>query len=149
MDANLRRQILDLIGRANTAALATLREDGWPQTTSVAYASEDLVLYVATGADAQKVRNIRRDPRVSLAIECGGLDWARLQGLSLAARARVIESTSERLHAARLIKKKFPALAEVGDPEHERGWAFLRIEPVVVSLIDYSKGFGHTVLLRP
>lgn len=149
MDPGLRRQILELIRRANTAALATLREDGWPQTTTVAYANDDLVLFVATGADAQKVRNIRRDGRVSLAIEGGGLDWTRLQGLSIAARATVIESPSGRARAAQLLKRKFPSLVEAGDPEREPGWCFLRIEPVVVSLIDYAKGFGHTVLVKP
>jgi general stress protein 26 len=105
MDAKLLAEIQELIERSSTLALATLREDGWPQTTSVAYASHGLTLYVATGADAQKVRNIRRDSRVSL--------------------------------------------AEFSDPERDRGWAFLRLEPKVVSLIDYTKGFGHTVLVKP
>ena len=67
--------------------------------------------------------------------------------LSMAATARVIDSASERQHAARLLKRKFPTLAEFGDPERERGWAFLQIEPKVISLIDYTKGFGHTVLI--
>jgi len=49
---------------------------------------------------------------------------------------------------ARLMKKKFPSLAEFSDPEHERGWAFLRIMPQVISIIDYSRGFGHSLLLK-
>jgi len=148
MEPKLRAQILELIEKHGTLALATLREDGWPQTTTVAYASHGLTLYVATGADAQKVRNIRRDGKVSVAIDGGAPDWASLTGLSMAAHAVVIESASERLQAARLLKRKFPGLAEFGDPEHERGWAILRLEPAVISLIDYAKGFGHTVLVR-
>ena len=148
MDAKLRAEIQELIERSSTLALATLREDGWPQTTSVAYASHGLTLYVATGADAQKVRNIRGDGRVSLAIDGGKPDWASLKGLSMAAQATLIEPASERQQAARLLKKKFPSLAEFGDPERDRGWAFLRLEPKVISLIDYTKGFGHTVLVK-
>jgi nitroimidazol reductase NimA-like FMN-containing flavoprotein (pyridoxamine 5'-phosphate oxidase superfamily) len=148
METKLRTQILGLIESRHTLALSTLREDGWPQTTSVAYASHDLSLYVATGADAQKVRNVRRDGRVSLAIDAGKPEWASLQGLSMAAQARVIDSASERQQAARLLKRKFPELAEFSDLEHDRGWAFLRLEPKVISLVDYGKGFGHTVLVK-
>lgn len=146
MDAALRTQILNLILANNTLTLATVRDDGWPQATTVAYANSGLTLYAATGADAQKVRNIRHCPKVSLTINGNSLDWAALRGLSMAAHAEVIESASERIQAARLLKKKFPTLADVGDPEHQSGWALLRIEPKVVSLIDYTKGFGHTLL---
>lgn len=148
MDAKLRAEILGLIETRYTLALSTLREDGWPQTTAVAYASHDLTLYVATGADAQKVRNLRRDDRVSLAIDGGRPDWSRLKGLSMAARATVLDAASERQQAARLLKKKFPELVEFSDLEHDRGWAFLRLEPKVISLVDYAKGFGHTVLVK-
>jgi len=148
MDTELRTQILELIQNQGTLTLATLREDGWPQATTVAYASSGLVLFAATGADAQKVRNIRNSEKVSLTIDSGYADWGALKGLSMAAVARVIDSASERQQAARLLNRKFPTLAEFSDPEHDRGWAFLRIEPKVISLIDYAKGFGHTVLIR-
>jgi PPOX class probable F420-dependent enzyme len=147
MDTALRTQIIDLIQANSTLTLATLREDGWPQATTVAYANVGLTLYVATGADAQKVRNIRRCPKVSLTVNGNNPDWATLQGLSMAAHAEVIDSASERQQAARLLKKKFPSPIEFGDPEHQTGWALLRIEPKIVSLIDYTKGYGHTLLV--
>lgn len=147
MDTGLRTQIIDLIQANSTLTLATLREDGWPQATTVAYASSGLTLYVATGADAQKVRNVRHCPKVSLTINGNNPDWATLQGLSMAAYANVIDSASERQQAARLLKKKFPSLSEFGDPEHQTGWALLRLEPRIVSLIDYTKGYGHTLLV--
>ncbi len=45
------------------------------------------------------------------------------------------------------IEEEILALAEFGDPEHQTGWVLLRIEPKIVSLIDYTKGFGHTLLV--
>lgn len=147
MDAAMHTQILGLLAASNTLTLATLRDDGWPQATTVAYANSGLTLFIATGSDAQKVHNIRHCPKVSLTINADTLDWSKLQGLSMAAHALVIDSASEHQQAARLIKKKFASLAEVGDPEHETGWALLRIEPTIVSLIDYTKGFGHTLLI--
>jgi nitroimidazol reductase NimA-like FMN-containing flavoprotein (pyridoxamine 5'-phosphate oxidase superfamily) len=80
MDTALRAQIIDLIDANSTLTLATLREDGWPQATTVAYANAGLTQYVATGADAQKVRNIHRCPKVSLTINGSNPDWAALQG---------------------------------------------------------------------
>ncbi len=148
MEPELRARLLEFIQNHGTLTLATLREDGWPQATTVAYASAGMTIYVATGADAQKVRNIRACEKVSLTIDSGYADWSALQGISMAAVARVIESASERQQAARMLNRKFPELAEFSDPEHDRGWAFLRIEPKVLSWIDYTRGFGHTVLVR-
>lgn len=148
MDAAIRRLILDLLERHNILTLATLREDGWPQATTVAYASDGLTLYVATGADAQKVGNIRRDNRVSLTIDRDEPDWSRIQGLSMAAVAEELTAPEEIRRAVRLLEKKLPAMGELGDPEHDAGWAFLRITPKVISVLDYTKGFGHTVLVK-
>ena len=47
------------------------------------------------------------------------------------------------------MKKKFASLADLSDPERDRGWAFLRIVPQMISVIDYTKGFGHSLLLKP
>lgn len=148
MDSAIRKLILNLIEGHSVLTLATLREDGWPQATTVAYASAAMTLYVATGADSQKLRNIRRSGRASLTISPAVPDWARLQGLSMAAAAEVIESRSEMQQAARLLKKKFPGLVEFSDLERDGGWVFLRLTPKIVSVIDYAKGFGHTVLVK-
>jgi len=148
MDSALRAFVVDLLASHELLTLATLREDGWPQATTVAYVNEGLALFAATGAHAQKVLNIRRDPRVSLTVNGAKADWTRLQGLSMGATAAVLDSRSEVQRVARLMKKKFPSLAEFSDPEHERGWAFLRIVPQVISTIDYTRGFGHSLLLK-
>lgn len=148
MDTALRKQIVDILQGQHVLDLSTVRDDGWPQTTTVGYVSVGLTLFVATGAHAQKVLNIRADQRVSLAIHNGGADWSRLQGLSMAATAGVIDSRADIQHVARLVKKKFPSLEPFSDPERDRGWAFLRIVPHVISVIDYTKGFGHTTLVK-
>lgn len=126
--------------------LAMIRDDGWPQTTTDV--NTGFTLFVATGAHAQKVLNIRANQRVSPAIHNGGADWSQLQGLSLAATAEVMSWRADILHVARLVKKKFPSLEPLSDPERDRGWAFLRIVPHIISVIDYTKGFGHTVLAK-
>ncbi|TAK84450.1 MAG: pyridoxamine 5'-phosphate oxidase family protein [Betaproteobacteria bacterium] len=148
MDSAIRKLMLELIETQSVLTLATLREDGWPQATTVAYANSGMTLFVATGADAQKVRNIRACDKVSVTVAPAVPEWQRLQGLSMAARAQVMESRTDIQQAARLLKKKFPPLAEFSDLERDSGWAFLRIVPKIVSVIDYTKGFGHTVLVK-
>ena len=148
MDTALRRFVLDVLAAHEVLSLATLRADGWPQATTVGYVNDGLTLFAATGAQAQKVLNIRRDARVSLTINGGKAEWSGLRGLSMAASAEVLSSRSEIQRVARLVKRKFPALADFSDLERDRGWAFLRIEPQVISIIDYARGFGHSLLIK-
>lgn len=148
MDDAIRKLILNLIESHNVLTLATLCADGWPQANTVGYANAGTTLFVATGSDSQKVRNIRANGKASLTLNSAVPDWGALRGLSMAAAAEVIESRADIQQAARLLKKKFPALAEFSDLERDSGWAFLRIVPKIVSVIDYTKGFGHTVLVK-
>jgi hypothetical protein len=46
-----------------------------------------------------------------------------------------------------LLGRKYPALAGSGRPEPEE-IAIVKLQPKVISVIDYAKGFGHTELVR-
>ena len=59
------RQLLD---RANFAHLATLMEDGSPQSTPVWVGLDGDRILVGTSGKSLKARNTRRDPRVALSI---------------------------------------------------------------------------------
>jgi len=59
------RQLLD---RANFAHLATLMEDGSPQSTPVWVGREGDRILVGTSGKSLKARNTRRDPRVAISI---------------------------------------------------------------------------------
>ncbi len=147
MQASDRQFILDLLARHNVMSLATLRPDGWPQVTTVAYAHDGLSLYFACDPKGQKVANISRCDKVSATIDRDEADWNRIQGLSLGGTAKVVTEPDERLHAQTLLKRKFPQWAEMPEPEDPALIAFVRVEPHVISIIDYAKGFGHTRLV--
>jgi PPOX class probable F420-dependent enzyme len=51
--------------------LATVRPDGRPHLTPIWFVWTDDHLWVCTGADSVKVRNVRRNPKVSVALESG------------------------------------------------------------------------------
>jgi nitroimidazol reductase NimA-like FMN-containing flavoprotein (pyridoxamine 5'-phosphate oxidase superfamily) len=128
--------------------LATVRPDGWPQATTVAFASEGLELYFACDPGGQKVANIGRCDKVSATIDREQADWNRIRGLSLGGTARVLVEPAERAHAQTLLRGKFPQWAETPSPEEPSLIAFVRVTPKVFSLLDYTKGFGHTELVE-
>jgi len=57
------------IDEADVAWLTTLRPDGSPHTTPVWFVFDGEVISVATAARNAKVRNLRGDPRVGVAID--------------------------------------------------------------------------------
>lgn len=69
MDRETEALVLDLLRQHNVLTLATVREDGWPQATTVGYVNDGLTIYVVCGIDSQKTRNIRRSNKVSLTVD--------------------------------------------------------------------------------
>jgi PPOX class probable F420-dependent enzyme len=57
------------VNEAEIAWLTTLRPDGSPHTTPVWFVHIAGLIWVATGTQNTKVRNVAQDPRVSLAID--------------------------------------------------------------------------------
>jgi general stress protein 26 len=138
--------ILDLLRRHKSMTIATLRPDGFPQATTVTYANEGFDLFFCCDTASQKAKNIRKCDKVSAAIDRDPRDWNSTRGLSLGGHAQVLKGKREREHALALLAKKFPEMGEV-TPD-EPGLAFVRVRPSVMSLIDYTQGFGHTELVK-
>lgn len=147
LDAATERFILGQYRRHRALTLATVRPDGYPQATLVAFAYDGLTIYVAVDATSQKVRNIRRNGKVSAAIGHDTRDWNRIKALSLAAQARVLRRDADIDRAIACLGARFPQMRKLGEAEGYEGWAFLEIEPFVVSMVDYTQGFGHTELV--
>jgi nitroimidazol reductase NimA-like FMN-containing flavoprotein (pyridoxamine 5'-phosphate oxidase superfamily) len=149
MDDKIRAKILQLLGQHRIMTVATLRPDGWPQATTVGYANEGLTLYFLCGIDSQKAQNIARDARVSLTIDHDSPQVMEITGLSMAARAQTVTDPAEAEKALRLLMGKYPeqtgaALPTMPKPTDVR---IFRVIPTVISVLDYTKGFGHTDLV--
>ena len=143
MNIDTRRLIEDLLRSHNVLSLATIRPDGYPQATTVAYVNDGLTIYIGIGDDSQKLRNIRLCDKVSLTIDRDEPDWRRIRGLSMAATAAQVTDPVEIAHIGDLMVAKFPQLQHLPKTDLE-GLALLRIMPSVISVLDYTKGFGHT-----
>jgi general stress protein 26 len=159
MKPRLKDLILRLLNKHRVMAIATTRLDGWPQTTMVGYVNDGFLLYCFIARNSQKHANILRDARVSIAIGSDAAQPLDIKGLSLAGRASVVAEESEFHHVAELRLKRYPEYASLpppvfrGDglsriaPQPSAGVVLLRIAPEIFSVLDYSKGFGHSDLV--
>lgn len=95
MDSATEQAVLEILAQNNTLTIATVRPDGWPQATIVGYVNDEMTIYVMTFPQAQKVSNIKKEPRVSLAIDHDESDWNKITGLSMAAHAGFVTDAKE------------------------------------------------------
>jgi general stress protein 26 len=147
MKQEFKRQIVNLLDGHRIMTIATNRPDGWPQATVVGYANDGLILYCFIGRDGQKYANVSRDPRVSIAIANDYRQPLQIRGLSMAARVVVVEDRGEIDHAGEILLRRYPEYKVMPRPD-PAAVPMLRITPEIVSILDYSKGFGHTDLVR-
>jgi PPOX class probable F420-dependent enzyme len=148
MNEQIRQQILALLDQHRIMTLATLRPDGWPQATTVGYANDGLTLYFLCGPDSQKAANLARDDRVSLTIDHDTPQVMEITGLSMAAHAQPVADPAEAERALRLLMAKYPQQAGLPLPmPTPADVRIFRVTPTVISVLDYSKGFGHTDLV--
>ena len=148
MNEESRNKIETLLDQHRIMTVATLRPDGWPQATTVGYVNEGLTLYFLCGLESQKAANLARDDRVSLTIDHDAPQVMDITGLSMAARAQPVVDRAEAEKVLRMLPLKYPEQVSLPGPmptpEQVR---IFRVMPSVISVLDYSKGFGHTELV--
>jgi len=149
VNAEIRQKILRLLAEHRIMTIATLRPDGWPQATTVGYANDGFTLYFLCALDSQKAANLARDDRVSLTIDHDTPQVMEISGLSMAARAQAVTDAREGEHAMRMLMERYPqqqSLPFTSLPSFAEVRLF-RLTPCVISVLDYSRGFGHTDLV--
>jgi len=152
--------ILKLLNEHRVMTIATNRPDGWPQATMVGYVNDGFLLYCFVARNAQKYANILRDPRVSISLGSDAPRPLDIKGLSLAGKASEVTDQWEFDHVSGLRLKRYPEYAALPPPVFREGpllrispqplstgVALLRISPEIISVLDYSKGFGHSDLV--
>ncbi|MGE8451755.1 MAG: pyridoxamine 5'-phosphate oxidase family protein [Pseudomonadales bacterium] len=148
MDDEIRKKILVLLEQHRIMTIATIRPDGWPQATTVGYVSKGLTLYFLCGLESQKATNLAHDDRVSLTIDHDTSDLMGITGLSMAARARPVLDPVEASEVLRMLPLKYPEQTSLPVPmPTAEDVKIFRVMPTVISVLDYSKGFGHTDLV--
>lgn len=148
MDEEIRQKILTLLNQHRIMTIATLRSDGWPQATTVGYVNEGLTLYFLCGPSSQKAANLALDDRVSLTIDHDTPDLMAITGLSMAAHAQLVVDVTVVERILRMFPLKYPEQMVLPVPmPTTKDVRIFRVTPIVISVLDYSKGFGHTDLV--
>lgn len=159
VQTRLKALVLRVLNGHRVMAIATNRPDGWPQATVVGYVNDGFLLYSFVARNSQKYANILRDPRVSIAIGSDAPNPLDISGLSLAGTASVVTDQGEFDDVSRLRLERYPEYASVSSASPEAlveriaprpntaGVVLLRIASEIISVLDYSKGFGHSDLI--
>ena len=122
MPVVLKEAAIEILDRPNPAVLGTVNPDGSPQTSVVWVGRDGADLVVSTADGRRKVRNIARDPRVSLCVydQHDPEQYVEVRGL-----ATVAEDPGRQLAVALAEQYEGPGA----------GQAFLRLPPEVVRVV--------------
>lgn len=127
-------------------AISTVRPDGWPQTTIVGYANQGWDVYFLIFRQSQKFQNIEHDDRVSIAVSREPDFLSDIRAVFAGAHAAEVTEPHERALALQLLLERHPNLADFGLPDNAET-ALMRARCKYVSVLDYSKGIGHSEAL--
>jgi len=122
------------------ASLATFDKDWYPHIVAMNFLARDGAFYMTSYGKAQKVVNIRRNPKVALMIEAGDA-YAELRGIMVRGHCEIIED-------ADAVRAIFAAMAEArgtttarprGSVDSAPKRVVLKIIPEKVTSWDHSK----------
>ena len=98
-------EIRDFIAGQKNIQVATINKDGTPHLTVLWFAIVDGAIVLETFTKSQKVKNLQRDPRITVLLEDGD-SYEELRGVSIKGRAELIQDveTVHKLHVAVLLR---------------------------------------------
>lgn len=146
MKYQLQQKIQDILDQCLDMTVATVRPDGAPQATVVSFVHDGLIIYFVCGASSQKAVNIAHDPRIAVTVTPPYGNWDEIEGLSIAATAEVVTDAKEVSEIGNFIQQRFPKIDQM-EPVAVDEIKFIRLRPLYISVLDYSKSFGHTDLV--
>jgi PPOX class probable F420-dependent enzyme len=123
-------------------ALATIDQDGFPHLVAMTYGVKNGIYYMTSYAKAQKVLNIRRNPKVALMIEAGGA-YSELRGVMVRGECEIIEGKDAVREAWAVISgpSATPRRRETNDSAAKR--VALKVTPHKTVSWDHSKLGGR------
>jgi PPOX class probable F420-dependent enzyme len=137
-------EIAAFLASADKCQVATIGPDGTPHLTTLFYCVQDGRVGFWTYASSQKIKNLQRDPRISVLVEDGD-DYFELRGVTIQGTAELVtdEDGIRRIgtRVAQVVAKGMD-LGEIGAAEVERQvkkrWAVL-VNPTKVASWDHNK----------
>ena len=141
-DARIIDSAVEILNAHRIMAVSTVRSDGWPQTTFVAFANDGLDIYFLVDAKSQKAANIKLENRVSLAVgeEPQQIQYAK--AVYAAALASQVRGQKARVAAWAILSTRHPYLSDFEMPGVGKG-IMIRARCRYLTVLDYAQGLGH------
>ena len=95
----------DWLEKGDSCSLATIDRDGYPHVVAMAYAVDNCGIVMTSFAKAQKVVNLRRNPRAAIMVESGKA-YSTLKGVMVRGPAEVIDNTEMVLEVLNLVGRR-------------------------------------------
>lgn len=133
----------EILDTHRVMAISTVRPDGWPQTTIVGFANDGILVYFLISRSSQKFANIQKDDRVSIGVGNEPNDLREIKAVYAGAHASEVTDPKQRQEAWRLLMQRHPNLAEFELPDPANA-AMMRAPCKYISILDFSKGVGHS-----
>jgi PPOX class probable F420-dependent enzyme len=103
-------EIQEFLASRYIAVLATVQPDGSPLAMPMWFLPDPTVLTMLSVDDLQKVRNLRRDPRVCVVAETADAHGSNGRGVIVAGRAAFLAEGAERRALVERFHARYPEL---------------------------------------
>src|ERR1051325_10726336 len=125
-------------------ALSTIDKDGFPHVVAMNYFAKDGAFYMTSYGKAQKVVNIRRNPKVALMVETGD-SYPELRGVMIRGHCEILEDEAavQAAFASRRQAQSNPAPVQAGAVASAPKRVVLKIVPEKVISWDHRKLGGR------
>ena len=127
----------EFLSQPHKAALATIDKDGFPHVVAMGYLARDGAIYMTSYGKAQKVLNIRRNPKVGVMIE-SGKSYADFRGVMIRGLCEIIDEPAAVARTMREmagVQEAAPKGAVSSAPKR----VLLKIVPQKIASWDHTK----------
>ena len=97
-----------LVARERVCRVATASPEGQPHLVPVCHVVSGGKLYIGSGDDGAKVRNLRANPRITVTVDLYSEYWAELKGVMVQGKAKLIERGPVFQRARKKLYEKYP-----------------------------------------
>ena len=130
------------LANTKTLTLTSIDGQGYPHAVAMWFAVIDGLVHMTSFRKAQKVVNLRRNPKVALMAE-SGTQYSELRGLMIRGKAEIVDDVELCLSILAQIQERHyglsdPSVRDVLRKQAEKR-AAIRVHPERVSSWDHSK----------
>jgi PPOX class probable F420-dependent enzyme len=106
--ARLTKKAAEFVQWERVCRVATCGAAGIPHVVPVCHVFRGGKVYLGSGNDARKVKNITENPRVTVVVDAYSDTWSTLRGVMLQGRARLIARGPAFRRIRDLLYRKYP-----------------------------------------